>query len=370
VALSVGALDLNCGAAAKHFSNACISSVAPFSAACCANAAKYRPRTHYDAAHDSEVRSHLIRCRVLAGSAITAMVLAGSAIPAATSMISPLTITPTFDSSITSDPNGASIEASINAAIDFYTTTLTTATASPIDVTIDFKEGGGLGGSSTTLYKVTYQSFINALIDASSGDLTDTTALAGFPTGPDNPVTDSADIDVKTAELRALGYTGLAPIGGFDGTITLNTALTDPGSAGSSLSYSLMAVTEHEIDEVLGLGSDDSGTGFFADPAPEDLFRYDSSGNRSYTTNPLAQAYFSINGTTLLAQFDNQNDGGDWGDWQSNPLPAGVAPQVQDAFGTPGSSPFLSVSSPEVSALDALGYNLVATIGRPTNPAI
>jgi hypothetical protein len=296
---------------------------------------------------------------------IAALVLAGSAIPASASLISPLTITPTFDSSITSDPNGAAIEASINAAIDFYTTTLTTATASSINVTIDFKEGGGLGGSNTTLYKETYQGFINALINASSGDLTDTTALAGLPTGANNPVTGSGTIDVKTAELRALGYTGVPPNNGFDGTITLNTALTHPGSPGSSLNYNLMATVEHEVDEVLGLGSDDSGTGFFADPAPEDLFRYDSSGHRSYTTSSSALAYFSIDGSTLLAQFDNQNDTGDWGDWQSNPLSKGVAPQVQDAFATPGSNPFLSLSSPEVTALDALGYNLVTPTPEP-----
>ena len=285
--------------------------------------------------------------------------------PASASLISPLTITPTFDSSITSDPNGAAIEASINAAIDFYTTTLTTATASPIDVTIDFKEGSGLGGSNTTLYKESYQGFINALIAASSGDLTDTTALAGLSLGPDNPVTGSTTIDVKTAELHALGYTGVPPNNGYDGTITLNTALTHPGSPGSSLNYNLMSVAEHEIDEVLGLGSDDSGTGFFADPAPEDLFRYDSSGNRSYTTNPAARAYFSINGTTLLAEFDNRDDGGDWGDWASDPLPTGNVPQVQDAFATPGSNPFLSVSSPEVTALDALGYNLATPTPEP-----
>jgi hypothetical protein len=131
--------------------------------------------------------------------------------------------------------------------------------------------------------------------------VTPTTALAGLPTGADNPVTGSTAIDVKPAELRALGYTGVPPGGEFDGTITLNTALTNPGSPGTSLNSSLMAVAEHEIDKVPGLGSDDSGTGFFADPAPEDLFRYDSFGDRSYTTNPLAQACFSINGSTLLA---------------------------------------------------------------------
>lgn len=287
--------------------------------------------------------------------------------PSAASLISPLTITPIFDTSIVSDPNGAAIEASINAALSFYTSNLTTATLSPINVTIDFKEGGGLGGSNTTLYKESYQGFITALINANSGDLTDTTALAGLANVANNPVTGSTTIDVKTAELRALGYTGVPPAasGGYDGIITLNTALTTPGSPGSSLNYSLMSVVEHEVDEVLGLGSDVSGTGFFADPAPEDLFRYDSSGNRSYTTNAAAKAYFSLDGSTLLAQFDNQSDGGDWGDWQSNPRASGVLPQVQDAFATPGSNPFLALTSPEVTALDAMGYNLVTATPEP-----
>ena len=309
----------------------------------------------------------MIHFKMLKALLIPAVVLVWSAASASASLISPLTITPTFDSSITSDPNAAAIEGAINSAIGFYTTNLTTATAAPINVTIDFKEGGGLGSSSTSLYKESYATFLNALIAASSGDLTDTTALSGI-LGTNNPVTGSSTIDVKTAELRALGFTGVPPSGGFDGVITLNTSLTNPGSAGSSLQYYLMSVTEHEMDEVLGLGSDVSGTGFFADPAPEDLFRYNSSGGRSYTANASAQAFFSINGTTLLAQFDNQNDGGDWGDWQSNPLPNSVSPKVQDAFATPGSSPTLSLSSPEVVALDALGYNLVTQVTPTPEP--
>ena len=41
-------------------------------------------------------------------------------------------------------------------------------------------------------------------------------------------------------------------------------------------------------------------------------------------TARLPLAFFSIDGgKTDLAQFDNQNDGGDWGDWQSNPVPHG-----------------------------------------------
>jgi hypothetical protein len=62
-----------------------------------------------------------------------------------------------------------------------------------------------------------------------------------------------------------------------------------------------------------------------------------------------------------VAQFDNQNDGGDFGDWQSNPLPPGVSARVQDAFATPGSNPTLATDAGQVEIinLDAIGYNLV-----------
>jgi hypothetical protein len=69
-------------------------------------------------------------------------------------------------------------------------------------------------------------------------------------------------------------------------------------------------------------------------------------------------ANFSLNGAagTNLKQFNNCNNGGDYGDWASN----GSPPAVQDAFATAGSSPSLAVTSPEVVALDAIGYNLSA----------
>ena len=295
---------------------------------------------------------------LLSGAAVIAVFTAGQ--PAQANLV----ITPTFDSSITSDPNAASIEGVINTAISTYEADFT----DPINITIKFQEmTSGLGQSNTTLYKINYSDFYNALVaDAKSAN--DATALASLPNGSaagsPNPVTGSTTINVKTADLKALGFNGalFPPIGGFDGTIGLNTHLTTPGSPGGSLQYSLLAVTEHEIDEVLGLGSDLPGGGFFNDPAPEDLFRYDSAGNRSYTTNSTAKAFFSINGTTDLAQFDNQNDGGDFGDWQSNPLPSGVSPKVQDAFATPGANPALSV---ELVALDVIGYDPAQVVAAP-----
>jgi hypothetical protein len=301
------------------------------------------------------------RLRLLSGATLLAPLALMPAVPPAWAN---LVITPTFDSSITGDPNAAAIEGTINTAINTYESDFT----DPINVTIDFKEmATGLGQSNTTLYKINYSAFYNALVaDAKSAN--DATALAHLPNGSapgsTNPVTGSTTINVKTADLKALGFNGASfpPIGGFDGVIGLNTSITTPGSTGSSLTYSLLPTTEHEIDEVLGLGSDLSGTGFFSDPAAEDLFRYASTGARSYTTNPSAQAFFSIDGTTDLAQFDNQNDGGDWGDWQSNPLPPGVLPKVQDAFATPGANPALGV---ELVALDAIGYDPATQVAVP-----
>ena len=261
-----------------------------------------------------------------------------------------LVITPTFGSSITSDPNAASIEGTINSAIAFYETTFSDS----VTVNITFNEtSSGLGSSSTFFENVPYSLYLAALI-ADKTSANDATALAGLGLGPANPVNGNATINVKTANLRAVGLPASVSQDGF---IDLNTNLTDVGSPGTSGQYSLLATTEHEIDEVLGIGSalpsPPLGTIF-----PEDLFRYDAAGNRSFTTSSNAQAYFSINGTTRLAQFDNQNDGGDFGDWQSNPPPSGVSPQVQDAFGTPGARPFLTLGSPEVTALDVIGYTI------------
>jgi hypothetical protein len=187
---------------------------------------------------------------------------------------------------------------------------------------------------------VSYSTYVTTLkADATTSD--DAIANSLLPNSATNPVNGTSTINVKTANLRAVGIA--TPGFGVgqanpDGTITLNTSLTFPGSPGSSSTYSLLSVTEHEIDEVLGLGSSLAitplGTIF-----PEDLFRYDAAGNRSFTTNSAAQAFFSINGTTDLAQFDNPNDGGDFGDWQSNPLPSGVPPKVQDAFATSLATP-------------------------------
>jgi hypothetical protein len=297
--------------------------------------------------------------RRMAAVTLPVLIPFGIAAPARAQIV----ITPTFDSSITSDPNAAAIENTINQTIQIYENKF----SDPINVTIKFSEmTTGLGQSTTGFYNVSYLNFITALhADATTAN--DATALALLPIQATNPVTGTGTIDVKSANLRAVGLAG-APVlsGGFDGAIGLNTHITDVGSPGTTGQYSLMSTTAHEIDEVLGLGSSLASVPFGA-PFTEDLFRYDASGNRSFTTNSSAKAFFSIDGTTQLAQFDNQNDGGDFGDWQSNPRPPGVQPKVQDAFATPGANPALGV---ELTALDVIGYDLVTGASSVPEPSM
>ena len=135
--------------------------------------------------------------------------------------------------------------------------------------------------------------------------------------------------------------------------------------------YGLQAVANHEIDEALGIGGDGStltGTGVFTAAVGDlDLYRYSAPGVRSYSntnsTSPLA--YFSIDGGNTVLSYFNQTTGADFGDWLSNPIPAGFSPQVQDAFGEPGTNPALGVN--ELAAFSAIGYETAvpepATLG-------
>jgi hypothetical protein len=180
--------------------------------------------------------------------------------------------------------------------------------------------------------------------------------LAYLPNSAFNPVNGNQSINITLPLARALGFSANTPPGQTDGTIYLNTASMNLSlSVTNPAKFSLYATVCHEIDEVLGFSSALNGLNN-GDPAPtgpidpEDLFRYDGTGARSFTTDVNASSYFSLDGTTDLARF-NQHQGGDFQDWYS--FYGGQTPRVQDAYATAGSSPVPSV---ELRVLDVIGY--------------
>jgi hypothetical protein len=288
----------------------------------------------------------------------------------ATAHADSITINPTFDSSITSLPNAASIEAAINAGI----TALEAAIGSPNNITvgIDFQNmNSGLGESETGVYSVPYYDYYNAYaaVATSANQLTALASLGVAPAGlgSGNPVNGNPYVDITSAEGRNLGFDtpGVVTVGSgtYDGIVGLDTSITSPPNPLSG-NYGLEAVALHEMDEVLGIGGAGStltGSGSLTGPVGDlDLFRYSAPGVRSYdnTQTNSPYSYFSIDGGNTVLSYFNQTSGSDFGDWLSNPIPAGFGLQVQDAYAGGGTNPGLGVN--ELTAFQAIGYDFAS----------
>jgi uncharacterized Zn-binding protein involved in type VI secretion len=284
---------------------------------------------------------------------------------ATTTTTSGLVINPTFDSSILNDPNSAAIQAAINRAIAIYQSLF----SDPITISILFRyshtepdghpfPSGTLSVSDFVIYSIQWNTYINALrADAKTAN--DTTANASLPS---NAL--STNISVSGANGRAIGQdtppamfaNGTLGDGGpYDGIVSLNSSLpfqfTRPPSASN---YDAQRSIEHEMDEILGLGSRLPGGG---DLQPQDLFSWSARGTRNLTSS--GSRYFSINsGNTDIVGF-NQDPGGDLGDWLSASCPQ-ANPYVQNAFGCRGQFSDVTATSPEGISLDVIGYDLVS----------
>jgi Alpha-galactosidase, CBM13 domain/FG-GAP-like repeat/Fibronectin type III domain len=177
-----------------------------------------------------------------------------------------LIIHPTFDSSITTDPNAAAIEAMINRAISIYESLF----SDPITIQILFRysttapngddlPADVLSQSLSVQYTVRWNAFVSALrADATTSN--DNRANASLPGSAL-----STNIAPSSGNGRAVGLNtppamfpdGTIGQGGpYDGIATLNSAqpfwFTRPLISGS---FDAQRAVEHEIDEVIGLGS-------------------------------------------------------------------------------------------------------------------
>jgi hypothetical protein len=281
-----------------------------------------------------------------------------------------LVINPTFDSSITSNPNAAAIEAMINQTIAIFQSLF----SDPITVELLYRYAStGPGGktldpstvseSDYADYSIPWGDFISALrTDAKTSN--DNSADASLPTSSITP-----NITPSGANGRALGLdtppsvfsNGKVGSGGqYDGIVTLNSQVpfqfTRPASAND---FDAQRATEHETDEILGLGSHLGSSPPVTDLTPQDLFSWSAPGTRNHSAS--GTRYFSIDGGNTDIVGFNQDSSGDYGDWLSAACPQ-ANPYVQNAFVCPGQSSDVSATSPEGINLDVIGYDLASAL--------
>jgi hypothetical protein len=278
-----------------------------------------------------------------------------------------LVIHPTFDSSITNNPNAAAIQATINRAISFHESLF----ADPITVEIRFRystttpEGrplpmGMLARTDLVLYPLPWSAYINALRADAQGS-NDSQANASLPN-----TALSGNIRPSSANGRAVGLdtppamfaNGNDGQGGpYDAIVTLNSAppfqFSRPPAPNN---FDAQRSIEHEVDEAIGLGSRLGANN--NDFRPQDLFSWSSPGHRNISTS--GQRYFSIDGGGNNIVNFNQDPEGDLGDWFSEQCPQ-THPYVQNAFGCAGQYSDISATSPEAVNLDVIGYDLAQT---------
>jgi VCBS repeat protein len=270
-----------------------------------------------------------------------------------------------FDSSITTRPNAAAIEATINRAILLCESLF----ADPITIQIFFRyattapDGTPLTQGTASLsyyvvYTIPWNTYVNALrADAKTGD--DNLANASLPAAALSPNIIPSSAGGRAVKLNtppSMFANGTVANGGpYDGVITLNpTAPLQFYRPTSSSGLDAQRAIEHEIDEVIGLGSRLGQSG--SDLRPQDLFSWSSAGVRNLTSS--GTRYFSINrGMTNIVNF-SQDPTGDLGDWLSTGCPQ-AHPYVQNAFGCTGQSSDIAGTSPEGVNLDVVGYDLV-----------
>jgi hypothetical protein len=324
---------------------------------------------------------------------LLALAALGVTVPASAS------ITYMCDPSLNTDSGSATTCGTLQTTIaGLYGSTFSNANANIYVTFAATGSGSGLGGSQQRLGLATYAQYLTQLTN-NEGDANDATAVASLAT-PGNLGAAGGDILLTTALANALGFSdaiGTTQTGGvctitvsntttcFNGVITLNDPTdlaSQTGGQGyyyrtgtqTASEYDFYSVIEHETDEILGTISciDDSAgtavdgcgaTSGHNNAAPTDLFRYASPGTRTFLSADGSPAYFSIDsGTTNIANYNNTANGGDYGDWALS-----ASCRIQDYSACLGGSlDITNDGGAEVSVLDAVGYNLNASVPEPT----
>ncbi len=303
--------------------------------------------------------------------AIALLLLAAAAQPAAA-----LTITPFFDSTIVGASNQATVEAAINQAISNIDSEYTNSGSIGI-VFSQQNTSSFLGQSQTVDTFLSYAAYKTDLTRTSGRETANTllaTAVANLSKGNDANGASSVAVTYADAKLALglAGFTGCFTTAGvFNSscnqaafgviTLTSNTGLgLNYGTSAVAGQFSMIATTEHEIDEILGGGGQGSMLNAVYNSTPTfdtsvgvlDLYRYSAANTPSFTTSSSASAYLSADGGVTSIVCMNQAPNGDYGDFCTNT-------NIQSAFSSSGNGSALS--TPEISMMNIIGYASVST---------
>lgn len=266
-----------------------------------------------------------------------------------------LVINVTYDSSVTSDPDAAQIEAAYNLVVQNFETLYT----NPVTINITVTWGNSdFGNSSTALVGYYTYSQVTSALQAAETTPEDRTAVASLPasdpTGSDSWVVPRAE--VKTLPSLASYYSINPNDSVNDGTVQFASSSaqginwtfnpTNRASVGFPGYYDFIAVAEHETSETMGRIYGLNQSGYYL---PYDLFRF-KGGVRSFNTSDTG-VYFSVNDGVMALRPFNSNPSGDLQDWMPTNLPDSYDWELDNNVEG-------YLSSADLTTLDILGYDL------------
>jgi len=270
-----------------------------------------------------------------------------------------------YDSSVPAAAQTAfsSVVAAYNAMFTFN---------APVVIDVQF-DNTSLGSSSTYIGTTSYASWRSQMIAASLADPQNAYLAAAVATLPATDPIGNGNVILTFADALELGYS--VPSVPFDSLLSFSNSVNFEYNGVPTVNeYDFQNVAEHELDEALGIGSAltgiPDGGSLSSSYYSEDYFRYASSGARLLSTNAGDVVYFSYNGTTDVAQFNQTNTAGDRNDWIYGNYgcpPISPGPYIQDSIGCPDTAVALTAGSPESIVLQTLGYDLAAP--EPAPPA-
>ncbi len=266
-----------------------------------------------------------------------------------------LTINITYDSSITSLGNAATVQAAISSVAQQFEA----AVANNITVNLNMAWGkvntsaltsGDVADTVVNAFGFYSYAQVKSFLSGTAGTLP-----TADPTGTGRFMIPQAQ--AKALNLSGVSYQSVDAYIGFSNTAPF---AYDDSVAIPALSYDFKGIVSHEIEHALGrvtgLLSSTPIYGYAAD-----IFRYSAPGTNSFTYNTptgTTQAYASIDGgVTKLGTYADQATAGDRSDWNS---PTGTTnpPNAQNARQVTGVDYCLSTADERL--LTGLGYSFTA----------